>query len=461
MGHGRRARNPVDQHGAPGGSGPLPSVFTPPTRVRGSIINCDAAGHTYLVATPQGSVAMPRIRMSPGDVSLIPNGTPVVVDYSLGEPYIAGILPAESRRSAALTEGITGVAGYGGTDPVLTANYGVNARAADEPNDLIPGDQVLQGPGTASLAVLHGNVALLQGGRLAQVRAFGDDDAVEIIAGLYKLVTWMGEAKVVNEDGKTSFIWRGGSDQLSQTGPDEERYPIRLDVGHSGDLINLEVCTPRGQTLFRFHVNGEGKLDLFAAGGIDQTQGGSSAPVRVTGTRDTEVRGDDSRTVGGTCKTICESNRYCSVSTNDELVVGQDAVQTAGRDIRLRANGKMLTQVGSTVETVSGDSIKMSTPIGSIELKSGVPDGIKLGRNPRFHGVNFEPLASAVAAFVTDYNALKAQVAAHATAVVAHIHPVVPTPSGFATTQSAGIPGVAGAAYDFNVTEAKSNDVVL
>lgn len=404
---------------------------------------------------------MPRIRMSPGDLSLIPNGTPVVVDYSLGEPYIAGILPAEGRRPTAPAEGITGVAGHGGGDPVLATNYGVNARAGDEPNDLIPGDQVLRGPGTASLAALHGNVALLQGGRLAQVRAFGDDDALELIAGVYKLVTWMGEAKVINEDGKTSYVWRGGSDQLTQTGPDEERYPIRLDVGHTGDLINLEVCTPRGQTLFRFHVNGEGKLEIFAAGGIDQTQGGRTGPVRVAGARETDVRGDDSRTVGGVCKTICEANRYCSVSSNDELVVGQDLVLTVGRDVRVSANERLLFRAGGDAELVSGGNVKIAAPSGSVTIRTGEADGVKLGRNPRFHGVNYEPLAQAVAAFLIDYNALKASVAAHATATVAHTHVVTSTPSGLVANPSAGIPPVPGAPYNFDVSQAKNDDVVL
>lgn len=461
MGNGRRARPPVDQHGAPGQPGPLPAGHAPRERVRGTVVNCDASGHTYLVATPQGRVAMPRIRMSPGDLSLIPNGTPVVVDYSLGEPYIAGILPAEGRRSTSPAEGVTGVAGHGGDDPVLTANYGVNARAGDEPNDLIPGDMVMRGPGTASVAALHGNVAMLQGGRLAQLRAFGDSDAVEIVSGIYRLVTWMGEARVVNEEGKTSYVWRGGSDQLTQTGPDEERYPIRLDVGHSGDLINLEVCAPQGQTLFRFHVNAEGRLEIFAAGGVDQTQGGAMGPVRVAGSRETDVRGDDSCTVGGVCKSICRSNRYCSVSSNDELVVGQDIVHTSGRDTRLSANEKVLVRAGDDVEVASGGDIRIATTTGSVTIRTGVPDGVKLGRNPRFHGVNFEPLAQAVALFLADYNAFKATVSTHAASVAAHTHAVTSTPGGLIAGPSVGIPGVPGTPSNFDVSQAKSEDVVL
>lgn len=462
MGNGRRARNPVDQHGAPGPLGPLPTAHQPgATRVRGTTINCDPAGHAYLVATPQGRVAMPRIRMSPGDVALIPNGTPVVVDYSLGEPYIAGILPAEGRRSTAASEGVTGTAGYGGQDPVLTANYGVNARAGDEPTDLVPGDVVQRGPGTSLFAALHGNVAMMQGGRLAQVRAFGDNDAIEIISGIYKLMTWMGESKVVNEDGKTSFIWRGGSDQLTQTGPDEERYPIRLDVGHTGDLINLEVCTPRGQSLFRFHVDAQGKMELFAAGGIDQTQGGRESPDRVAGARQTDIRGDCSRTVGGVCKTVCESNRYASVSSNDELVVGQDLVQTVGRNARLSVNEQILMRAADDVEVASGTDVKVSSTAGSIALKTNLPDSVKLGRNPHFHAVNYEPLLQAVTAFLADYNAFKASVAAHSIAVAAHTHAVAPTPGGLVAAPSGTTPAVPGTPGEFNITPAKSDDVIL
>lgn len=459
MSRPRRSQLPVEQNTQHGGRGPLPMGNVPQQRVRGTTVNCDAASHVYLVATPQGRVTMSRVRSSPGDVSLIPNGTPVMVDYSLGEPYIVGILPAEGRRNAVEgNEGITGAQGFGGADPLLSANYGVNARAGDEPADLIPGDSVMKGPGTSSVSALHGNAAVMQGGRLAQVRTFGDEDAVEIIAGVYRLLTWMGEARVINEDGKTSYVWRGGSDQLTQTGPDEERYPIRLDVGHTGDLINLEVCTPRGQTLFRFHVDGSGRLELYAAGGIDQTDCGGTAPVRVGGRRETDVRGDDVRVVGGACRTTCETSRRATVSTNDELLVGQDVLTTVGRDARLTTVGRALCRTGGDVElssrgdvtvTTTGDAVINATT-GTFTAKTGEVDGVKLGRNPSFHPVNYETFSVLWAALLADYNAFKAL-------VIAHAHPVVLTPVPLAQQS----PTIITAPFTADIGPAKNDDVIF
>lgn len=394
-------------------------------------MSCDADGHVYRVAIGGGIVAMPRLRAFPGDLGLIPNGTPVRVDHSLGEPYIDGILPPEGRRTEGRREeSVTGVSGYGGQDPNLARSLGATARAGDEPNDLLPGDTAVRGPGGGTLALGHGPLAMLGAGPLAQLRMFGGDDHVQLIAGVLSVLTWMGEAKITNDNGKTSFTWRGGSDQLTQTGPDESRYTIHLDVGHLGDLVNFEITTPRGQTLFRWHVSAEGRLEVFAAGGIDQTDGGSVAPVRVAGDRETQVVGRDTTRVGGAASAVFEGGRRTEVSGNDTLAVGQDRSTTVLRDDRVTVAGRGGYTYGSALDVTvtAGDQTyrtraggyTVDATGGGIRLKTTIADGVKLGRNPRFHAVNYEELRAQFEALLTDYNGLKALVAGH-------VHGVGPT----------------------------------
>lgn len=427
-------------------------------RVRGTTVNCDTNGHMYLVATAQGRVAMPRKRAFPGDVGLIPNGTPVIVDYSLGEPYIDGILPPENpRHDANVSSSITGTSGHGGQDEVLSANLGANARGETDPNDLLPGDSVLNGPDGSKVGALHGKVGLLFGSALAQVRAFGDSDLVQIVSGLLHVITWMGESKVINEDGKTSFIWRGGSDQLSQTGADEEHYPIRLDVGHTGDLVRFEITTPRGQTLFSLHINGQGRCSVFAGGGFDVTNTGDDAPVRNAGSRDVRVLRSDSLQVSGEATRQFDSNRRTSVSNNDRELIGQDRFTSITRRWVLDVGGatehtfndNVTVNVRNSAYTmnITGRTIFSSTL--PIELKTVIPDGVKLGRDPRFHAVKYETLNQRLEALVTDYNTFKR-------AVALHVHPVAGSVAGSA-------PALApmSAPYVLGLEPAKSQDVLL
>jgi hypothetical protein len=89
----------------------------------------------------------------------------------------------------------------------------------------------------------------------------------------------------------------------------------------------------------------------------------------------------------------------------------------------------------------------------AITLKSGEPDGVKLGRNPRFHAVNFETLDQKLRTFKADYDAFKSSVAAH-------IHPVVPgpTPGTYVSTPAVSIPSSPG---PLDIADAKNQDVVL
>jgi len=411
-----------------------PSPVAPPgaRRVRGTVINCDPDGHVYHVATPQGTATMPRLRSFPGDVALIPNDTPVVVDYSLGQPYIAGILPPESVRTEGRPEaGVTGTSGFGGQDPVMNRSYGASARAANEPNDLLPGDLAVQGPDGSSVVLGHGPLAMLSAGPLAQLRLFGDTDAAQLIAGLLHVVTWMGEARVLNEDGKTSFVWRGGADQLTQTGADEQRYTLRLDLGHRGDLVKFEVTTPRGQTLFRFHVSPEGRLEVFAAGGIDQTDGGAVTPVRVAGDRETRVVGNDTTTVGGAATRAYEAGRTDTVTGNDRLVVTQDRAENVGRDLRTLVGGRgnatyggglNQTVTGDCVTTVRGGNVTIDAT-GVVTIRTSTAEALRFGRNARFHAVNYEDLRAQLQVLQDAYNNLLGLLASH----VHGLGPVSPT----------------------------------
>ena len=427
---------------SPRGAGPLTGGGVAQME-RGTIISVDARGHVYRVALNSGrTMQMSRVRTHPGDLTLLPLQTPVVVTWALGLPYILGVLPNEVAAAPEENpQSVTDVPGHGGNDPVFQRNMAAVARAPGEPIDVMPGDFTGLSPDGASVAALHGQVAQIRGGSLAKVQAFGASDTVQIIAGIYRLISWMGESKIINNDGKTSFIWRGGTDQITQTGPDEEKYTIRLDVGQTGDVIRLEVLTREGQVVFRFHVSATGACEIFAAGGINQHGGGATSdvnPVRFQGQRQTAVSGSSTERVNGSVTNRCDGSHRRDVGGDDTRNIGgsqsiyvtQDhSLDVSGDSEETIAGKKSVTGVeGISHDTLGPGVYEVKTQAGNIELtpgvakfqvKTAVPDAIELGFSATSHVTKFEELQVAL-------NALKLQLDLAMALIASHFHP----PSG-------------------------------
>jgi hypothetical protein len=441
------------------------TAMAPPQNVieRGTILAVDAQRQIYRVALNSGrTMQMARIRTHLGDISILPNGTIVAVTFALGLPYIMGVLPPETLSVDDEDPfSVTDADGFGGNDPVFSRGLGANSRGAGEPRDLGPGDFVGLSSDGASVAALQGKIAQIRGSALAKVQAFGDNDLVQIIAGVLRTVTWMGESQVVNNNGKTSFIWRGGTDQLTQTGQDEERYTIKLDVGDTGNMIRLEVCNRDGQTVFRFHVDPQGRVDLFAAGGFNQHSGNSENaqhPVRyygnleevITGGVTREIGSDALEDVGGgktlvtstDCETIVGQDYILRVNRNSSLDMGGDLSEVVNGDKKSYSLGDMLSEViypesvhvvktngGEARTETSGGNITMSPGSGTFQVNADA-DGIILGNGGISHATKFEELSLAVTALAVQINAINALIATH-------VHPLagpIPGSTGPAPT---------------------------
>lgn len=424
------------------------SAMAPPQNVieRGTIMSVDAQRHIYRVALNSGrTMQMSRIRAHLGDLAILPNGTIVAVTFALGLPYIMGVLPPETAEEADENPtSVTDAAGFGGNDPLLSRNFGANSRGANEPTDVSPGDFVGLSPDGASVSALHGKIAQLRGSALAKVQAFGDNDLVQIISGVMRVVTWMGESQVVNNGGKTSFIWRGGTDQLTQTGQDEEKYTIKLDVGNTGNMIKLEVCNRDGQTVFRFHVDPQGKVELFAAGGFNQHSGNdenAQHPVRYHGSVREVVTGGATRNIGGNVTNNFESNLTNTISTNLSTTVGQDRALRINRNDYVEIGGDAKELVGGVKEVYSagdmisevigsaafhavktrggeakietaGGNITMSPGEGTFQVNAGA-DRVVLGTGAVSHATKFEELSLAIQRIVAQINGINAIISTH------------------------------------------------
>ena len=438
-------------------------VMNPPANVieRGTIVSVDARRHMYYVHFNSGrTMQVARLRTHPGDITMLPVGEFVIVTFALGTPYILGVLPPDGLYEESNNpESVTDVPGYGGDDPLLNRSLGGSSRGRHEPVDVAPGDFVGISKDGASVAALHGQVAQIRGSALAKVQAFGDNDLVQIVAGVMRTITWMGESNIVNNRGKTSFIWRGGSDQLTQTGPDEEKYTIKLDVGHTGNMVKFEVCNRAGQPVFRFHVDPQGKVELFAAGGFNQHSGASIQqvhPVNFNGTVEETITGGARRTVGGNVTEQHDGSRTESVASDHSLTVGQDQAFNVSRNRRVSVGGndsevvtgkkrvssldehttevlgpgkthtvrtaggesRVITIGGAHQVLTTGGAITMSPGPGTFSVLAG-PEMIALGNGAVSHAVKWEEMNAAIQAMALQISTLHALLAAH-------LHPAGP-----------------------------------
>lgn len=378
---------------------------------RGTIILVDATRHTYRVALNSGrTVICNRLKTSPGDNSLLPAQTNVVVSWALGAPYIFGLLPDQTQAPSSQEENpetVTDLIGHGGQDPTLNRNLAMNGRGANEPNDLIPGDEVLSSGDGASVAALRGKFAQLKGSPLAKVQALGQENLVQIIAGIYRVMTWMGESSINNDGGKISYKFRGGFDQLTQSGPDEERYNIKFDLGAIGDILLFELTNYAGQAIFKLHIKQDGTCDLTSTGILNAHFGNDRNLIHQNnkqGSIEENIDGDVTTNLNGKQTTVIEGDK-------NERIKGSNNLNVQGNSLANYAKNLEMFILENFKKTVTGSITERARQINQFS------DDIVLGEGATSHGTKFEELE-------TELNKLDAKLTQLISLYNTHTHPV-------------------------------------
>ena len=357
------------------GVGPNPNALAE----LATVLDVFADTYTYSVKTESGSRLdnLRRKRTHPSDVAMLSHGTTVIIRYDLPFPYIDGVLDMPMSGAGSQGVGVTGTTGYGGQGNSAMPGGGVvgsaNARAAGEPTDLMPGDAVQAHPSGSRVGALEGSVALLMGSLLAQVRAHGLGDLVEIISRNYRHVTDFGVFEVKNKAGKVGLSFRGGTDQLTEAGNGEEHWTVRFDVGADADILDFRLTTPTGENLFHLHIDGDGRCNVYAADGIVTRSGSASVETAVT-----ETAGSTEERVGGDATLLVEGAQVTSTGQDARHEVGgtwdtaavADALLTAGRDLTLGAGRRGVRDAQGDAQSREA-ALELRTRNGDLALKAG------------------------------------------------------------------------------------------
>lgn len=344
-----------------------------------------------------------RLRSSPGEVAPLHPGTEVLINYDYGIPIIFGVMsiPASSNEMSE-SFSVSDTQGFGGEGNNRTQiNTQGNYRQAREPQDVMPGDWAQVGEEGNLFATLAGGVNVMKSSVLSQIRTHLINDLVEIFSRNYRHVTDMGEFTILNDEGRINMRFRGASDQRTEAGPDEENWTIKMDLGSEGDFFNFELCTPQGQTLFKFHVDSEGGAEIFGINGVAITGGsrtGGSTVQESTGRRrehtgndrDVDIAGSDTVQIGTNQTTTVGSDHEVNIGNDYRLQALRDIAIGAGRNVSLVAQGgegdaalifdieggNWVVDLGSMTNTMSG--LHFKTVKGNMTLESTLGGNIDL-----------------------------------------------------------------------------------
>lgn len=347
---------------------------------QGTILGYNAERQSYTVRTSSsdGIPDVPRLVRDPGEVGVLPTNTNVVLHDALGFWVIDSVLKLAPSNPVELNPTfVSEVRGVGGEDPTYAQDAaGASYRPPNDPLDVLSGDWLRKSRDGNLMGVLAGGTNVMKSGAFSQIRTHALGDLVEIFSQTYRHLTAMGDLNIVNDGGKTSLIWRAGSDQSTENGPNTGNWTIHLDVGATGDLFNFEVTTPQGQTLARLHMSSDGRVSILGTAGVDITSGSNGTTREdLAGSKASTVHGDSSQTIKGTTTEVFEGPRTTEVAKNDTVLVGNDLNTTVMNARNAYVGGQQTTTVqgGPLPPTPGSVALKWEVLNGGVETVVGNP----------------------------------------------------------------------------------------
>jgi hypothetical protein len=357
----------------------------------GVVVAYNSATHTSIVRTHSGRPLqdVPQIKSTATGFDHIPTGTTVVVSYDLGIPAIVGCMdfPGPSQPSVQAPT-LTGVEGVGDADPTQLTQGTNNFKPPNAPTDMGAGDWAQVGTLGNHVAVLEGGVTLM-GSPSAHVQSIGPSGTLRTIARRIQQFSDFGQMRIENDQGRTSFVLRAGSNQSTQSGMDEQHWTIRLDLGATGDVLDFRILEPEGKLLFRLHAGSDGRVQIYGDGGVDLSSGDKgTSEMRhdVAGSRTATVGGDETHVVGGSMSTTIGSSAATTVSVDETRSVGRNSTEFVGgaRDVGVSGDETQAIAGSRGVQVGGDDTVDVG---GSSTSKAGsvyTVDGgiaVKLGAN--------------------------------------------------------------------------------
>ena len=351
-------------------------------------------------------VPLPGMSISPdgagGTVEIPKRGTLVLLRITAGTATIADILSTPADPS------VETYPRY----PISETQTANNALFSSDdgpsfgqlPTGMLPGDWCKVGEDGQCFALLEGGAVKMRATPLAQVEATRANDTLNVVGRNMNLFTGFGRVQFVDDGGKSSFIFEGGTDQLTQVGGPNTNWQIRARVGGEAEgLTDFQLLDLRGIRVFGVNIESdgsshhhqEGNHDFYCRGAFSQEIGkGYSQFVRTgshkltvnDGNYAEDIKGNHTSLIFGSKSTSLTGSRADNIRNAWTMMVGRTAsFSISGAPIPTPiskafacevTNGSVVFNVGDplagdTQAGVSSFRVFTKSAGGQIELRSG------------------------------------------------------------------------------------------
>ena len=299
---------------------------------------------------------VPRMTPSPSDKSVLPNDTVVVIDFDVGIPLIAGVVPINAKRQY-VDEVPNTAPDMGGFEETgkSTQYTGGYYRQPDDPRNVFSGDWCRSSPDGNFVAALRGKLSKVYGSERAQIIASGFHNLVRTVCENYEHFSSFGDLTIYNKNGRCNLKFVGAADQLNESGGQEQNWTFHLDIGDEGNLFNMRITSSDGRsTNAEFSISPDGVIEMFGKNGWTQVTAGTlKQTVGVDLVR--RVTGSDRKVVGEASSHKYDSDLDQDVAENLTSNVGNNELNTIG--------GNQTNLISKQrIETITGGAVTEATP---------------------------------------------------------------------------------------------------
>ena len=276
---------------------------------------------------------------------------PVIVDFSLGFPRIVGSQPKGASSGKVPTTAPTFSTISSGN---VSGDSGSDSTTSYSPKGMVPGDLALVNPDGNYLAALRGKISKLYGSERAQIMALGYHDLIRVVSENYENFNSFGELRVSNKNGRSNVSFKGGPDQISQTGGAQKNWTFHIDIGDVGNMFDMRVTTNDNKLMSQALFTSDGGIEFYGAKGVGLFTAGYASHF-VGGDQTYRYEGTVSTFMAGSHYVTCEGGIEETVSGSVSSTIGVDCAELINRD-------KTLNIGGSFKQILTGGSPKDALP---------------------------------------------------------------------------------------------------
>lgn len=244
------------------------------------------------------------------------------------------------------------------------------------PTGLMSGDWCRMGNLGQHFGLFDGGVAVMNGGKWAQVRAVGGQgaDTLSLFGRRLNIHTDFGDIKFGSDSGKSFMEFMGGTDQTLESGVDRQNWTVKAAVGKGTGIANFAIMDRDGNTVYGTSIEADGTVTKIQSGDSADVFTGDQSVTYERAFSRTVLNGNDDITVAngdrnegyrGNQTTLVSQTRSTSVLSDDSTIVGGQIYRSCKtQDV----------EVAGRLDALPGDSAatwKVSN--GSIDIDVGKP----------------------------------------------------------------------------------------